>query len=867
MAWTRVWRRAARKAEEGAAFDREIAFHVAELMRENLANGMPEAEARRQALLAFGGREQTKQSLREVHSSALVESIGFHVKAASRFLRSAPSFSAAVIVTLALGIGANSAVFSAIDAVVLRPLPFPAGDQLVALAQQDIRNREANHLVAPVRLEDWNRLSSAFQGITGYYTDDLSESSGPMPEKLSLALVAPRFLQVLGIAPMLGRDFTRQEEHFGGPQAVLISHAFWQHRFNGDPAVLGKRLHGGSFSYAIVGVMPASFAFPSREVDVWAPSPPDAPYAQSRSSTWFSVIGRLRPGLTVAQGEADLATVQSQLGKQFPKPDADLKVNATPLKETVVGGVRPSLWLLYGSVSLLLLIACSNIAALLLARTTDREHELALRFALGASRRAVIGQLLAETFGLALLGSALGLLIAAGAAHGFHLLSATLPRAEEITLNWRVALYSLVSAVATTLLCGLLPALRGTRRELAGSLAQGGRTHASGRNPLQWLLVGVQVMLAVTLLTGAGLLLRSLQELNRVSPGFDASHVLTLEVSGSWGETANMGKLAQRIDRTLDGLRALPGVEAAAIAAELPGVPALYTSEYKIDGKVNTARRVMADARIVSAGYFATMHIALLQGEGYRQGATTNDVLVNRSFANTYFGDSPVLGHVLAQQASAFPMQGQIRGVVGDAREQGLNVPPMPTVYSCFSAPNASPHYLVRTKGDPMAMAEAVRRRVHALEPSRSVFAMMPLQEHLDGAFAEGRLRTLLLAGFAGTAVLLACLGLYGTLSYLARMRQREVGLRLALGALRSRIVAGFVWQGLRVTALGCIAGLLLSAAAGHWMASLLFGISALDAETYGGVVVAILGVATVASLAPSVRAARVEPVAVLRES
>ncbi len=315
--WTNRFHR--RQDEE---LDREIAFHIDELTEVNVANGMTPIEARRQAILTFGGRDQAKQKLREVHSSNFLESLSFNLKAAIRFIRRAPSFSAAIILILAVGIGANSAVFSAIDAVVLRPLPFPNGDELIAIYQQDSKDRDSNHFVAPVRLEDWNRLNSTFQGISGYYMDDLSETSGPLPEKITEALVAPRFLQVLGSAPQLGRDFTPDEERFGGPDAVLISYAFWQRRFHGDPSALGQKLHVGSFSYSIVGVMPASFRFPNASVDFWAPSAPDAPYAQRRDSTWFTVIGRMKPGVKLQQAQADLATVQSQLGKQFPKPDA-----------------------------------------------------------------------------------------------------------------------------------------------------------------------------------------------------------------------------------------------------------------------------------------------------------------------------------------------------------------------------------------------------------------------------------------------------------------------------------------------------------------------------------------------------------------
>jgi predicted permease len=868
MEWLkRLFRWLAPKSLSDDAMDCEIGYHIAELARSFITKGMTPDEAQRRALLEFGGREQVKQKIREVHVSALAESIAFNVQAAWRFLRKSPTFSIAVILTLALAIGANSAVFSAIDAIVLRPLPYPGSDQLAVIYQHDAKGRNANHFVAPVRLEDWNRMNSTFQAISGYYLDDLSETSGPLPERVTEALVAPRFLQVMQISPSLGRAFSHEEEHWGGPDAVLISDEFWQRRFHGDPSAIGKRLHIGRFSYSIVGIMPRSFQFPNRDVDLWAPSPPDAPYAVQRDSTWFTVIGRLKPGVTLQEGTTDLANVQSQLGKQFPRPDGELVILTEPLKEIIVGGVRSSLWLLYGSVSLLLLIACSNIAALLLARTAEREHEISIRYSLGASRMSIIAQLLTEVFALALLGSLAGLLVAAGASHAFHLLAKTLPRAEEITLNWRVAAYSLAAAVSTTLLCGLFPALRGTRRGLAHALAAGGRTQASTRNPLQWALVAVQVSLAVTLLIGAGLLLRSLQAIARVHPGFDPSHVLTFQVSGSWSETTDMKGVTQRIDRTLDSLRSLPGITDVATSGTLPGVSSLYQIEFKIDGNLQPGHPILADSRAVSTGYFGAMRIPVLIGEGCRQASNTYEVVVNRAFANKYMNDTSPVGHQLSGAANNdFQSQGMIRGIVGDAREQGLNTQPVPTVYSCASAPNPFPNYLVRTQGNPMAMAETIRSRIHELEPNRSVYGFSSLQEHLDDASTENRLRTTLLSLFAATAVALACIGLYGTLSYLARLRRREVGVRLALGALRSQIIARFLFQGLRAATIGCVAGLALGLGLSRFLAGMLYGVTALDLTTYASVVCLILLVAALASLAPAVRAASVEPVKVLRE-
>ncbi len=348
----------------------------------------------------------------------------------------------------------------------------------------------------------------------------------------------------------MGRNFTAEEQHWGGPSAALISNRFWRTHLHSDPDIVGKRLKLGQYSYTIIGVMPASFLFPAQDVDLWTPSAADAPFAQARNETWFIAIGRMKPGATVAQARADMNAVQSQLGKQFPTTDADMTVEVQPLKQVVLNGSASSLWLVYGSVSLLLIIACMNLAALLLARTTQREHEIAVRFSLGASRKKIIAQLLSEVFALALAGAGLGLMIAAAASHIFMLLSKGLPRGSEITLNWRVVLYSLVCALAVTLFCGLVPAMRSTRRGLSHSLAQGGRMQVSARSPLQWILVGLQVAFAVTLLIGAGLLLRSFQQLGRVKPGFDPSHVLTLRVSASWGETADMPGLTKRVERS-----------------------------------------------------------------------------------------------------------------------------------------------------------------------------------------------------------------------------------------------------------------------------------------------------------------------------
>jgi len=886
MSW---WNSLFRKNALDAQLDTELRFHIDKLTSDNIARGMAPDEARRQAMLEFGGREQIKEELRDVHRVSIIEVTIANLKSAFRFIRKSPSFSIAVILTLALGIGANSAVFSAIDAILLRPLPFPDGDQLMRLSQYNARVKSGQPFVAPARLEDWNRMNSTFQAMTGYYAENNSETSGTLPEKVKQAFVASRFLQVWGVAPALGRDFSPEEQRFGGPDAILISDRFWRNRFGASPGALGKKLRINGYSFSIVGVMPASFLFQDREVDLWTPIPSDAPYATSRRFTWYTVVGRLKPGVTLTEAQANLATVQAQLGRAYPETDRDLRVAIQTLKETTVGGVRGSLWMLFGSVSLLLLIACTNIIALLLARAGQRQHEISVRFSLGASRAAIVGQLLTEAFLLALLGAALGLFVAGGASKVFQSLAGDLPRVEEIHLDWRIVLYSLACSLVATLLCGLVPAVRGTRETLSSSLAAASRTQVSGRNPLQWLLVGMQVAFAVTLLAGAGLLLRSFEALGRVSPGFNISHILTFRISGSYAETVDWKSLSQRIDRTIEELQSVPGVEGAAASTELPGVPSHYPTELKFaEGSQDPQQKIVAESRLISPGYFATMQIPLLAGELCREPQMTLknsdadptgihhvefsaiQVLVNRSFADTYPAGATVIGHHLQVSGNSFLQSkdvGEVRGIVGDAREEGMNRPPGPTVYWCYGAPGGpDPYYLVRTHAEPMAMAKTLRQKIHEIEPARSVFDITPLEASIDDAFAENRLRTVLLALFAATAVSLACVGLYGTLSYSVNVRRREVGLRLALGAARVQIVKQFFLQGLKVCVLGCVAGWGLAVALARVLSGMLYGVSATDVTTLSIVVVLMLVVAAIASLVPAIRAARVEPMQVLRE-
>jgi putative ABC transport system permease protein len=786
-----------------------------------------------------------------------------------RTLARSPGFTVTVVLTLAVAIGVNSAVFSAIDAVLLKSLPFPAADRLVSVEQ--LEEGATSGGIAPVRLEDWNERNSTFEAITGYAADNVSETSAAEPEFVRRATVAPRFNDVWGIAPALGRALTAADHQVGAPPVVLISDRWWQRRFEADPDVLGKtvRIGIGDLSYTIVGVMPPTFRFPERDVDLWV-ARIHTPFVLSRTNEWYNGFGRLKPGVSLEQARADLARVQAQLAEQYPDTDDEISVRVDTLDEATVGDVRGSLWLLFGAVSVLLLIACTNIAALLLSRGTRRQQEVSVRLMLGSSQWSVAGQMLTEVAILAVAGALLGLGIAAAAPRALLALAPDFPRIEEVAVDGRIVMYTLAVVLAVTILCGLVPAIRSARAPVREASAEGGRTQVSARHSAQWLLVGVQVALSVTLLAGAGLLVRSFQELWRVERGFESAQVLTFRVSGSLAEPRP--NVPQRVENMVAELATLPSVEAVAASSPVPGVLndrtgfEFVTNEFElVGGEQDPELRIFAENRIVSPTYFDVMQIPLAAGERCRrpqEGAT--EIMVNRAFEARYFAGRSPLGRELRGASGSVA---RITGIVGDAREYGLDRAPVPTVYSCTTAITYPPlAFLVRTGGDPMALVETVRRKLNEIEPLRSMYDIAPLEDRIGDAYAQNRLRTLLLALFAGTALSLTCLGVYGTLSYIANLRRREVGLRVALGALQRAIVVQFLVKALRVVGAACGAGLLLALAFGQALSGMLYGVSASDPFTLAAVVLLVVGVAALAAWLPAWRASRIDPMQALRE-
>lgn len=860
MAWRhRLWN-AFRPGRIERDIDRELSFHIAERVDALRAEGVRDDEAIRHARRQFGNPIVQRERTRDVDVAAWMDALLRHIRLAVRGLIRTPGFSATVVLMLALGIGANSAVFSAIDAVLLRPLPFPDGDRLVQLTE--LRKASGDTKIAPVRLEDWNRLNTTFEAIAGYSTGDVVDTTTDLPERIRQAIVTPRFLDVLRIGPERGRGFTAAEHRFGTPVVILLSDKIWRDR-GADPSALGRTIRSPVGNATIVGIMPP-FLFPDDAVDVWTPMPVNAPFAQSRSGGWFTGIGRLKRGVTFEQARADLRAVQARLAEQYPDTDRDIAVRIESLKETVVASARGSLWLVFGAVSILLLVACTNIAALLLSRGAQRKHEIAVRYALGASRTSVAAQLLTEAGVLAVAGAGLGLFVATGASRALQVVAPELPRLNEITFDERSFLYTTGSAVIVALLCGLIPAMRSVRGH--GSVSQSSHARVLPRHPLQWLLVGVQVALSVMLLAGAGLLLRSVDALARVDAGFDAARVLTFHVAGSFGEAGgNWNRIVQRINGTLDQLGALPGVEAAATTALLPGVPGQQQQEFVLtEGRGDTEPPLVAESRVVSPSYFETMRIPLLEGElcaRPEDAGGTTEVMVNRRFADRYFFEKPVIGlHLGATSPN------RIVGIVEDARERGIDRDPVPTVYSCFSAPNPVPWFLVRTGRDPLTLVRDIRQTLKEREPLRPVYDIATLKGRIDRSYSTNRLRTLLLTLVALTALGLVSAGIYGTLSYAASLRRREVALHMALGASRHEVVRRLVTLAGRIVCVGCALGVTLSLILTQSLTTMLYGVSPYDPATFAGVVALVIVVAAIAALIPAARVAFVQPMRVLRE-
>ncbi len=787
------------------------------------------------------------------------------LRSAFRSLSRRPALALAVILTLTLGIGANSAIFSAVDAVLLSPLPYPNADRLVSVYESNLVRRQATQLVAPGRLEEWNRMNQTFLGLAASYFENMTDTSGALPERVEAMRVSPRFFAVLGVPAAIGRTLNPDEELFGGPRAAVLSDVFWRKRFDGNPLVVGRSLTLGGAAYTIVGIMPPSFRYPKPTTEVWLPTQAPEMFLKARGARLYTAIGRLKPGVTPEQGQADLSAVEARLAVQYPETDAGWAAAVVPLKEEQVGGVRRSLWLLLGAVMLVLLAACGNVACLMLANATRREQEIAVRFALGASRMRVIAQLLLEGAILALAGSCLGLLVAHWGLDILKTMATQLPRAEELGIDVRIVVFTLAVGMITTVLFALAPAVQATRGAVGSRLGHGGRGQIGGRQRLQRVLVATQVALAIVLLAGAGLLVRSFSRLHQVSPGFDPSGVLTFRVSSQWTEST-AATMARHL-RTMERLNRVPGVVSSAFSIVLPAGADFPPIEFTIAGR-DAREHLFSTSRSVSAAYFTTLHIPVLQGAVCRDDPARpfRQVVVTRAWADRFFpGESPI-GHYIQPLSLAGPGQ-EIIAVVGDVRENGLTKEPPALMYGCGLQPYwPDPYFLVRTDPARHVGVADIRGALREIEPNRAMYSVRLLADTLDESVSQQRLNTILLVLFGATALLLAAIGLYGVMSQFVSARQREIGVRMALGARPAHILSTVVGQAAAVTAVGILVGIAGAFALARSMATLVFGISTRDPITFAAVPVILALVAAIATLLPARRAARVDPMVALRE-
>jgi putative ABC transport system permease protein len=793
------------------------------------------------------------------------------LRAAVRGVRHRRGVALTIVVTLTLGIGANSAIFSFVDAVLLRPLPYPDADRLVAVYEvnQGLNQglKQATQLVAPVRLEEWHRGNRSFVALAGSYFENVTDTTGAVPERVEAMRTSPRFFAVLGVDAALGRTLTADEERFGGPPAVVLSDAFWRARFDADPGVIGRRLVLGGQSRTIVGVMPPYFHYPTAATEAWLPAQMPARLMLERRARFYTAVGRLKPGVRLEQAQADLTAVQARLGEQFPETDKGWGASLVELKEEQVSGVRRSLWLLFGAVGLVLLAACGNVACLLLAEAARRRHEIAVRIAVGASRGAVIRQLLAEGLLLALAGASLALVFARLATALLQRVASQLPRAGEVHADVRLVLFTVAIGVLTTVAFALAPAIQATSVDPGGALARGGRGQTAGRHLLQRSLVSTQIALAIVLLVGAGLLIRSFAQLSRVSPGFDPDRVLTFRMSASWSESA--ASVVTRQARTARRLEEIPGVEAAAVSQTLPAGSDFPPGEFSIAGR-ETGEKLFTHGRAVSASYFRTLRIPIQEGDTCSSDPAAplfSKALVTRAFANRFFPGERAIGHALG--SPSLPPGGQmtIVGIVGDVRENGLTHAAEPLMYWCGYSPYwPDPFFIVRTNAAHPASVAAIRSALAEIEPKRAMYAVRPLEETLARSIAQQRLTTVLLSVFAATALLVAALGVYGVLSQVVAGQRREIGVRLALGARASQILAALLAQVGAMTAAGAAAGIAAATALGRFMAALVFGISPRDPLTLTLAPLVVAVVAVAAAIVPAHRATSIDPMVVLRD-
>jgi predicted permease len=814
------------------------------------------------------------------------------IRFALRQLRKSPGFAWTVLLTLALGVCATTVIFSLVDAVVLQPLPFPDSGRLVSLdTLENIHHENSNQLHGMVRNDtsypnffDWRSQNKSFSSMASYAVQGVvlgADSNGPA-RRVSSVEVSSEFFTTLGVSPAIGRGFLRREEQPGSRVAVL-SHDLWKTQFHSDPQILGKTVVLSEQNYTIVGVMPEGFDFPITNTgnSVWVTFAQEAegpnPSTAQRGYNQLSVIGRLRPGVTLAQARAEMNALQQSLAARYPDDDAQLTgVNVISELEDVVGESKTPLRILFAAVSCLLLIVCANVAGLMLTRTSRRRGELAIRSALGAGRAQILRQLLVESILLSVSGGLLGLAATSLLLRVLPgILPANLPRVHQIALNGEVLAFAAGLSVLTGLLFGLLPAWRASKQDPAAALSENGRGATTGRRQfrLQSLLVVGQTAIGLVLMVGAGLLIQSFSRTLRVDPGFDPSHTLTFRVATPQARY-NEAARDRFFRELLEHLKALPGAQAATAAFPLPLTQGDINISFSIEGRPTTAgEEPSARVSLIEDNYFQALRIPLRQGRFFLSTENNTDgrpvAIVNEAFARKFFpGQNAVGQHIRSGLGHGdVPPMREIVGVVGNVKRASLTEPDKAEYYIPYEqAPVAPPAVALRVTGDPSGYANLVRAEVAKIDSSLPTYRLQSYQDDLVRITAQQRFQTLLLTAFAAIALLLAALGLYAVLSYMVAQRTAEFGLRIALGAPRTHVLELMLSRGLTLTAAGLAVGLGASALLTRFVAGLLYGVKPLDAATFASMTAALLLVSALACLIPAWQAAMLDPNDTLRK-
>jgi putative ABC transport system permease protein len=796
---------------------------------------------------------------------------------ALRQLVKTPGFAAIAVLTLALGIGANSAIFSVIDAVLLRPLPFPKPNQLIAVWSkvQGEADRETGSFLDFTDIRD---QSQTLDSLFAYTRASTILGSGSEARELSGAAVTADIFRVLGTSPLLGRTFTADEDR-NDSHVIVLTYEAWQRYFNRDPNIIGREIICSLRSYTVVGVMPAGYRFPIGPTSEYLMPlhqlVPDS--LKNRGSHFLRLVGRLKPGANIRQASAEVSAVANRLQKQFPDTNTGRTYYVISLHKDVVGDVRPALLTIISAVVLVLLIACANVANLLLARATQRRREIAIRTALGASRFRVVRQLLIEGMLLALLGACAGLLIAWW---GIDLLRvfgpSDMPRLEEIQINSTVVVFTLLAAFVSTVLFALFPALQVSRPNVNESLQEGSRGAIGPESHrLRALLVITQVALSMLLLAGAGLLIKSFGNLRNTNPGFDPSRVMTLDLSLPRTRYSEELKQRQFFNQLQPKLNALPGVEHAGGAMPLPFTGNDRDSSFWIEGRPDPGpgNHPNASHLTINGNYFQTMHIPLLSGRTFDQRDTKESALVamvNEAFVRTFFpGENAIGKHILLDHGAKKekPLPIEIVGVVGSTRHESLAIAPIPEFYIPFAQdPDRRMDLVLRTSVAGLSgLQNAVRNVIHEIDPDIYVPKLEPVEHLITGTLSQPRFNMIVLGCFAGVAMILAAIGIYGVIAYSVAQRTKEIGIRMALGAQRTDMLQMVLRQSFSVVAIGLAIGLFAALALTRLMASLLYGVSAHDFSIYALVLFVLSFAALVASYLPARRAMNIDPMVALR--